>query len=152
MMQHVRGTVVRMDLYLLFKALHIVAFVAWFAGLFYLPRLFVYHVDAPAAAYPMLCTMERKLYAYIMVPAMLAVLVFGLLTAWKAPYVWSEGWFHLKLTLVAALVGYHHYLGALRRRFAAGRNVRSAKFYRVLNEVPTLGLIIVVFLAVFKWA
>lgn len=134
------------------KALHIVALVSWFAGLFYLPRLFVYHAqstDQPSLE--RFCVMERKLYRGIMSPAMVATIVLGgcLLCANPA-YYFSHGWLHAKLLLVAVLVGYHFYCGALLRRFANAENSRSHVFYRWFNEVPVLFLLAIVILVVVR--
>ena len=138
---------------LLIKAFHIIAMVAWFAGLFYLPRLFVYHAsttDAPGIA--RFKIMERKLYRFIMVPAMLATLITGL--ALLNGYAWnmykSQGWLHAKLTLVILLIGYHHVCGALVKKFAADKNTKSHRWYRVFNEIPTVLLIVITILAVVK--
>lgn len=133
------------------KALHLISIVCWFAGLFYLPRLYVYHTDAPNKdAAEMLQTMERKLYHYIMTPAMGATWLFGLWLLHLNPGWFSQGWLHAKLTLVILLTGYHHALGAYRKKFAAGTCHKSGRFFRYLNEIPTIILILAVFLAVLK--
>jgi len=139
--------------YLWIKAFHIVSVVAWMAGLLYLPRLFVYHADAPAgsALAETFKTMERRLLRGIMNPAMIAVYVFGLLLVATPGVVdWRSGWLYAKLVLVAALTAYHHLLGLLRKDFAADRNRRPARFYRIANEVPTVLLIGIVILVVVK--
>ena len=138
-----------MDLYLAVKALHIVSMVAWFAGLFYLPRLFVYHMEQPEAA-PTLTLMERKLARYIMLPAALGTFAFGLLLLLMNPGLLAMGWLHAKLALVVVLAGYHASLEVFRRRLHNGRNTRSGRFFRMYNEVPTLLLLIIVLLAVTK--
>ena len=139
-------------LYLWLKALHIIAVVCWFAGLFYLPRLFVYHaMSEDETSHERFCTMERKLYRGIMGPAMVAVLVFGIWMLVLNPGLFASGaWLHVKLTLVALLVGYHHACGSLRKRFARGDNRRSHVFYRWFNEVPVLFLLAIVILVVVK--
>jgi protoporphyrinogen IX oxidase len=135
--------------YLLLKTLHIISFVAWFAGLFYAPRLFVYHAEHPSAG-KVLAVMEYKLLRYIMLPAALATWGFGLALVSRAPYLMQMGWLHAKLGLVVVLTGYHVSLEAHRRAFAAGKNKKSGRYFRMYNEVPTLVLIVVVALAVFK--
>ncbi len=139
-------------LYLWLKALHIIAMVCWFAGLFYLPRLFVYHAmseDSPS--HERFCLMERKLYRGIMLPAMIATLGLGiwLLSLNPAGY-FSQGWMHAKLALVLLLIAYHHLCGAQLKRFARGENRRSHVFYRWFNELPVLLLIAIVILVVVR--
>ena len=135
------------------KALHIISVVAWMAGLLYLPRLFVYHADAPGGS-PMSETfkvMERRLLRGIMNPAMIAAYVFGLaLLSIPGIVDWHAGWIYAKLALVAALTVFHHLLGLWRKDFAADRNRRPARFYRMVNELPTLALIGIVILVVVK--
>ena len=135
------------------KALHIIAFVSWFAGLFYLPRLFVYHAQNQNNPdnHAMLCTMERKLYRYIMTPAMIATWVFGLWLVMLVPeWMSGQGWLHAKLLLVLVLSGFNGALGHMVKIFAAGKNTKSHVFYRYINELPTVLLIIIVFLVVIK--
>lgn len=136
------------------KALHLIFVISWFAGIFYLPRLFVHHAMVPAAERPTLerlKIMERKLFRFMTPLAALAVLFGGLLLAhYGLSYLKSSAWLHVKLTLVAGLVAYHAYLGHLVRVFADDENARSHKFYRVMNEVPVLVLFAVVVLAVVK--
>lgn len=130
------------------KAFHIIFVTSWFAGLFYLPRLFVNHamVDDPATL-ARLVLMEHKLYRFM---APLAVLALGLgLWLWLG-YGITGGWLHVKLVLVAALVGYHLFCGKLMRDFAQGRNRRSHVWYRFFNEAPVLILMVVVILVVVK--
>lgn len=133
------------------KALHIIAIVAWMAGLLYLPRLMVYHVDAEIGSdkSETFKVMERRLLKAIMTPAMLASWVFGL---WLAMLLeaWSEPWFHLKATLVVALSGMHGYQAKWVRQFAEDQNVHSARFFRIWNEGPTLTMILIVLVVVFK--
>jgi len=139
--------------YPLIKAFHIISMVAWMAGLLYLPRLFVYHADAPAGS-PMaetLKAMERRLLRGIMNPAMIAVYIFGIVLASTPGIVdWRQGWIYAKLVLVAALTVFHHLLGLWRKDFAADRNRRPARFYRMVNELPMLALIAIVILVVMK--
>lgn len=138
-------------LYLWIKALHIVSIVCWFAGLFYLPRLFVYHASSTdSVSQERFCTMERKLYRGIMLPSMIASLVFGIWLIVLSPGWMSQGWLHAKLALVIILIGYHHMCGAQLKRFARGENTRDHKFYRWFNEVPVLILLAIVILVVVK--
>ena len=133
------------------KAFHIMTVVVWFAGLFYLPRLFVYHADAKPGSElsETLKVMEYRLLTAIMTPAMAAVWIAGLTLAyWEG--VFSEGWLHAKLALVFLLSGFQGALSRWTRDFANDRNTRSAKFYRIANEVPTLFLIAIVLLVVLK--
>jgi protoporphyrinogen IX oxidase len=133
------------------KAFHIMAVVAWFAGLFYLPRLFVYHAGAKPGSElsETLKVMEHRLLTAIMTPAMAAVWILGLTLAyWEGAF--SDGWLHAKLALVFLLSGFQGALSRWTRDFAADRNTRSAKFYRVANEVPTVFLILIVLLVVLK--
>ena len=131
------------------KALHIVFVIAWFAGLFYLPRLFVYHAQAEdAVSRERFKVMERKLYRGIMTPAMVLTLLSG---AWMwLGFGVTGGWLHAKLVLVAALVGYHFWLKALMRDFARDDNRHSHVFYRWVNEAPLLLLVPIVVLVVVK--
>ena len=142
-----------MDGYLWLKALHIISFVAWMAGLFYLPRLYVYHCrqQPGAAASETFKVMERKLLRIIMNPAMAATFLFGIwLVVERSPGIWSEGRFHGKLLLVLALAALHGMLAKWRRDFATDQNRRSERFYRLTNEIPTVLLIGIVVLAVVK--
>jgi len=134
------------------KAIHLIALVAWFSGLFYLPRLFIYHHKwNDPISHQHFKIMEKKLYYYITTPAGILTLIFGL---WLMSYNWTaylhEPWMHLKLTFVLLLVFYHLYLGYLLHRFACNCNTHSEIFYRWLNEVPTLFLIAIVLLVVLK--
>jgi putative membrane protein len=131
------------------KALHIVFMVTWFAGLFYLPRLFVYHAMAEdAASRERFKVMERKLYYGIMAPGAVLTVVFG--TWLWLGYGVRGGWLHAKLALVAVLVGYHVWCGKLLNDFKHDRNAHSHVWYRWFNEVPVVVLLLVVFLAVVK--
>jgi len=133
------------------KAFHIIAVVCWFAGIFYLPRLFVYHaMAADQATRDHLKIMERKLYRF-MSPFALFTIVFGVAMILVNPgYYLHAGWLHLKLALVVLLLAYHAYCGVLVRRFAEDRNQRGHVFYRWFNEAPVLILVAVVILAVVK--
>ena len=139
-------------LYLWLKTFHLISIVCWFAGLFYLPRLFVYHAmsdDAPSRE--RFKVMERKLYRGIMLPSMVATLAFGIAMAALNPTLFTGGgWLHVKLALVLLLIGYHHMCGAQLKRFARDENVRGHVFYRWFNEVPVLFLLAIVILAVIK--
>lgn len=144
-------TLVALNLWI--KALHIIAVIAWMAGLLYLPRLFVYHADAAVGSESseMLKIMERRLLRAIMNPAMIAVFVLGgLLLA--TPGVLGGGgfWWHAKLALVLALAVMHMMMGAWRKAFEQDRNTRPAKFFRFMNEVPTILMIAIVILAVVR--
>lgn len=140
-----------MSYYLTVKSLHIIAVIAWLAGMLYLPRLFVYHAGAPSGgeSSEMLKTMERRLLRYIVNPAMIAVYVFGFLLA-DSVDAWKDGWFHAKFALVLALTGIHHLLARHFRAFRDDRNTKTQKYFRILNEIPTLLMILIVFLAVTK--
>ncbi|MDX1757612.1 MAG: protoporphyrinogen oxidase HemJ [Marinobacter sp.] len=134
------------------KAFHLIAMVCWFAGIFYLPRLFVYHAaceDEPGRE--RFKIMERKLYRGITTPSMIATLVFGgWLVSFNPQGYLSQGWLHAKLALIALLVVYHFYCGHLVRVFRDDRNSRSHVFYRWFNELPVLILLAVVILATVK--
>ena len=132
------------------KSFHIVFMVSWFAGLFYLPRLFVYHsLATDAIGIERFKVMERRLYRGIMTPSAILTIVFG---AWLwLGYGISGGWLHAKLALVAVLVAFHFWLGKLVADFAADRNTHGDRFYRWINEIPALPILIaVVFLVVMK--
>ena len=142
-----------MDAYLWLRALHIISIIAWMAGLLYLPRLYVYHCQqAPGSpASDTFKTMERRLLRFIMNPAMVASFVFGIWLIWElgeAP--WSAGWLHAKIALVLMLAGAHGAMAKWRRDFEQDRNRHSERFYRVLNEVPTVLMIGIVILATVK--
>jgi protoporphyrinogen IX oxidase len=135
------------------KSAHIVAVVAWMAGLLYLPRLFVYHADAAPGSdkSETFKVMERRLLRGIMNPAMIATYLFGIALAATPGLVdWSLGWIWVKLAGVAALTALHHLFGLWRKEFAADRNRRPARFYRIVNEIPALILIVIVVMAVAK--
>ena len=134
------------------KAFHLIAMVCWFAALFYLPRLFVYHaMSDDSISNERFKVMERKLYKGIALPSMLATLVLGFwLLSYNTSYYMSSGWMHAKLTLVFLLIGYHHVCGAFVKKFARDANTRAHTFYRWFNEVPVLFLVGIIILAVVK--
>jgi putative membrane protein len=138
-------------LYLWLKSLHIIAMIAWMAGMLYLPRLFVYHCEAEpgSAQSETFKVMERRLLKAIMLPAMIATWIFGLWLAWEAGF-FRSGWLHAKLALVLAMSGVHGWLSRLSRDFANDQNRHTQKFYRYLNEVPTVLMILIVLLVVLK--
>lgn len=135
------------------KAFHIIAVICWFAGLFYLPRLFVYHAQSTdSTSIERFKIMERKLYRGIMWPSMVLTLVLGVAMLLNAPdyYYLKQGWLHAKLALVTLLIVYHCFCGYYRQQFANDNNQKSHVFYRVFNELPVLLLISVVILVVVK--
>jgi putative membrane protein len=133
------------------KALHVIAVVAWFAGLFYLPRLFVYHAVAKPGSElsETFKIMERRLLRAIMLPASVVVWITGPWLAWIEG-VYADGWFIAKATLVVGLTGFHHALARWRKDFANDANQHSERFYRIANEVPTLFLVAIVILVIVK--
>ena len=142
-----------MNSYLLLKSLHLIAVISWMVGLLYLPRIFVYHVENlnDKNTSSVFKTMERKLYFYIMMPAMILTWLFGIsLIASLGLSVFSELWVILKGILVLLLTQYHFYLGKCVRLFAADQNIKTSKFFRIINEIPTILLILIVFIVVFK--
>jgi putative membrane protein len=131
------------------KSLHLIFVIAWFAGLFYLPRLFVYHAQSSdAVSLERFKVMERKLYRGIMTPCMVLAIAFGV-WLWLG-YGFRGGWLHAKLALVAVLIAYHFWLGRLLRDFARDANRHSHAFYRWINELPLVLLVAIVFLVVVK--
>ncbi|WP_298963136.1 protoporphyrinogen oxidase HemJ [uncultured Methylobacterium sp.] len=138
-------------LYLWIKAGHILALIAWMAAMLYLPRLFVYHAAAPlgSAQSETFKVMERRLAKGIMLPGMIATWVFGITLAVQSG-AFSQGWLHAKLLLVLAMSGLHGWFSRMVKDFAADRNTRTPNFYRVVNEVPTLLMIVIVILVVVK--
>jgi protoporphyrinogen IX oxidase len=136
-----------------FKALHIISVIAWMAGMLYLPRLFVYHADTPAGS-PQSETfkvMERRLYRIILTPAMLATWMFGgLMLSIPGAIDWHMGYMYAKLALVLIMTGLHGYFAMLMKAFAADRNTHTARFYRMLNEAPTVLLVLIVILIVVR--
>ena len=141
-----------MNSYLLFKSLHLIAAISWIAGLLYLPRIFVYHAEATHESQKSVFkTMEKKLYNYIMMPAMLLSWLFGIILVHILGFsVFLELWMQIKIVLVSVLTFYHFLLGSYLHNFATNDNQKSSKFFRIINEVPTLILIVVVFVVVFK--
>lgn len=140
-----------MILYDWLKALHVIAIVAWMAGMLYLPRLFVYHADAKPGSEmsETFKVMERRLLRAIINPAMTATWVLGLSMAWIGE-LWGQHWFQAKVVLVVIMSALHGFLSRWRRDFAADANRHSARFYRIVNEVPTLLLIGIVILVIVK--
>jgi putative membrane protein len=142
-----------MNSYLLFKSLHLIAVISWMAGLLYLPRIFVYHVENidHTISSSIFKTMERKLFYFIMMPAMILSWIFGLILI---SVIGFEAiltlWLKLKLILIILLTIYHFYLGKLLIDFKLDQNTKSSKFFRTINEVPTILLILVVFIVIFK--
>ena len=141
-----------MNTYLLFKSLHLIAVISWMAGLLYLPRIFVYHSENNnEIVISVFKTMERKLFYYIMTPAMVLSWLFGLLLISKVGFDQLGAlWLQLKLIFVVILTFYHFYLGALLNKFKYDENSKSSKFYRYINEIPTLLLILIIFVVIFK--
>ena len=141
------------SLYPWIKALHIISVIAWMAGMLYLPRLFVYHCDAPPGSdkSETFKIMERRLLRGIINPAMIASLVFGIVLLLTPGIVaWGEWWVYAKLTLVLAMTAVHGLFARWRKDFESDTNTRPAKFYRIANEVPTLLMIVIVVLVVVK--
>ena len=141
-----------MNSYLLFKSLHLIAVISWMAGLLYLPRIFVYHSEASHMSQKdTFKIMERKLYNYIMMPAMLLSWLFGLLLIHNLGFgVFTELWMQIKTIAVLILTYYHFLLGKYLGDFARDNNHKSSKFFRIINEIPTIILIVVVFAVIFK--
>jgi len=141
-----------MSLYLLFKSLHLIAVISWMAGLLYLPRIFVYHAEADHDSQKQVFRkMEKKLYNYIMMPAMLLSWLFGILLVHSLGFgVFLELWMQIKTFAVIVLTYYHFTLGKYVNDFAEDNNQKTSKFFRVYNEIPTLILIVVIFVVIFK--
>ena len=141
-----------MNSYLLFKSLHLIAVISWMAGLLYLPRIFVYHSENNNEIISnVFKTMERKLFYYIMTPAMVLSWLFGLVLIHEKGFQQLASlWLQLKFVFVILLTSYHFYLGLLLNRFKFDQNQKTSKFYRYINEIPTLLLILIVFIVVFK--
>ena len=142
-----------MNTYLLFKSIHLIAVISWMAGLLYLPRIFVYHSEniENTNSSNIFKIMEKKLFYYIMTPAMILSWLFGLLLIYELKFlVFSELWMQLKLIFVVLLTIYHFYLGYCVSLFSSDQNSNSSKFYRIINEVPTILLIFIVFIVIFK--
>ncbi len=142
-----------MNYYLLFKSLHLIAVISWMAGLLYLPRIFVYHVEnyQKKEATEIFETMERKLYYYIMRPAMLISWLFGIVLIYQIGFEsFSQLWLQIKIFLVIILTAYHEYLGKCLISLRDGLNTKSSRFFRIINEIPTVLLILTVFIVIFK--
>ena len=141
-----------MNSYLLFKSLHLISVISWMAGLLYLPRIFVYHSENNNEIISnVFKTMEKKLFYYIMTPAMTLSWIFGLVLIHEIGLdQLGSLWLQLKLILVVILTAYHFYLGLLLNQFKVDQNKKTSKFYRYINEIPTLLLILIVFIVIFK--
>ena len=142
-----------MNFYLLFKSLHLISVISWMAGLLYLPRIFVYHAEnsSEKKTSEIFKTMERKLFFYIMTPAMILSWIFGVILIHSIGFQEiGQTWMILKIVFVIILTFYHFYLGKTLAQFKIDQNVHSHKFYRLINEIPTLLLILIVFVVVFK--
>jgi putative membrane protein len=139
-------------MYLIVKSLHLISVISWMAGMLYLPRLFVYHANATPGSElsETLKVMERKLLRYIINPAMLMTVAFGVWMILLNPDLLKMGWLHAKFLFVLGMFAMHGILSKHRRRFAADANVKSAKYFRILNEIPTALMIVIVVLAVAK--
>ena len=142
-----------MNTYLLFKSLHLIAVISWMAGLLYLPRIFVYHTEnnSEEKVSEIFKVMEKKLYFYIMTPAMTLSWLFGILLIHSIGFQQlSQTWMLFKLLFVIILTFYHFYLGKLLSQFRINNNKHSHKFYRYINEIPTILLILIIFVVIFK--
>ena len=142
-----------MNSYLLFKSLHLIMVISWMAGLLYLPRIFVYHVENinDQNSSSIFKVMERKLYFYIMMPAMFLSWFFGLILISIIGFdILSTKWVQFKLLFVILLTFYHFYLGYSLSSLRSGQNVKTSRFFRIINEVPTILLILIVFIVIFK--
>ena len=141
-----------MNLYLLYKSLHLISVISWMAGLLYLPRIFVYHSEADHDSQKKIFKiMERRLYNYIMMPAMLFSWLFGVLLLHSLGFsVFSEFWMQLKIAAVILLTYYHFSLGKFLNDFAIDNNQKTPRFFRIYNEIPTIILIVVIFVVIFK--
>ena len=142
-----------MNYYLLFKSLHLIAVISWMAGLLYLPRIFVYHVEnyQKKETAQIFEIMERKLYFYIMRPAMIISWLFGILLIYQIGFdTFSQLWLQIKIFLVIILTAYHEYLGKCLISLRDGSNTKSSRFFRIINEIPTILLILTVFIVIFK--
>ena len=142
-----------MNTYLLFKSLHLISVISWMAGLLYLPRIFVYHSqnNTQQIISEVFKVMEKKLFFYIMTPAMILSWVFGLILINEIGFdKLGQTWMILKLIFVTLLTFYHFYLGRILRQFKEDLNTHTHKFYRLINEIPTLLLILIIFVVIFK--
>ena len=142
-----------MNYYLLFKSLHLIAVISWMAGLLYLPRIFVYHVEnsEKKETTEVFEVMEKRLYFYIMRPAMILSWFFGIILIYISGVdIFSQLWMHIKLGLVILLTIYHEYLGICLKSLRLNTNTKTSKFFRIINEVPTIILIFIIFIVIFK--
>jgi len=142
-----------MNSYLLFKSLHLIAVVSWMAGLLYLPRIFVYHVEnkEKKEATNIFEVMEKRLFFYIMLPAMIFTWIFGLILVYlNGIEIFFQLWMQIKIVLVILLSAYNDYLGKCIVSLKNNSNTKSSKFFRIINEIPTVMLIFIVFLVIFK--
>ena len=142
-----------MNYYLLFKSLHLISVISWMAGLLYLPRIFVYHAENndDRKISDVFKVMEKKLYLYIMTPAMILSWLFGLLLIHSVGFqLLGQTWMILKIIFVIFLSLYHFYLGQILNKFKIDQNTHSHKFYRLINEIPTILLILIIFVVIFK--
>ena len=142
-----------MNYYLLFKSLHLIAVISWMAGLLYLPRIFVYHVEnlEKKETTEIFEVMEKRLYFYIMRPAMILSWSFGIILIYiNGIDIFSQLWMHIKLGLVVLLTIYNEYLGICLKSLKSKNNTKSSKFFRIVNEVPTIILIFIIFIVIFK--
>ena len=143
-----------MNSYLLFKSLHLIAVISWMAGLLYLPRIFVYHVEnkEKKEATDIFEVMEKRLFFYIMRPAMLFTWIFGLILIYLngGVEIFFQLWIQIKIVLVVLLSAYNDYLGKCLKSLKNNTNTRSSKFFRIINEIPTVLLIFIIFVVIFK--
>ena len=142
-----------MNYYLFFKSLHLIAVISWMAGLLYLPRIFVYHVEnsEKKETTEIFEVMEKRLYFYIMRPAMILSWFFGIILIYiNGIEIFSQLWMHIKLGLVVLLTIYHEYLGVCLKSLNLKNNTKTSKFFRIINEVPTIILIFIIFIVIFK--
>ena len=141
-----------MNLYLLFKSLHLIAVISWMAGLLYLPRIFVYHSEThDTSQKTVFKIMEKRLYNYIMMPAMMLSWLFGILLIHSLGFsVFGELWMQIKIISVVIMTYYHFTLGKYLNDFAIDNNQKTSKFFRIYNEIPTVILIVVIFVVIFK--
>ena len=141
-----------MNSYLLFTSLHLIAVISWMAGLLYLPRIFVYHTEAEHDSQKKVFKkMEKRLYNFIMMPAMLLSWIFGIILIHNLGFsIFSELWMQIKIISVFILTYYHFTLGKYIREFAVENNQKTSKFFRIYNEIPTILLIVIIFVVIFK--
>ena len=142
-----------MNYYLLFKSLHLIAVISWMVGLLYLPRIFVYHVEnlEKKETTEIFEVMEKRLYFYIMRPAMILSWFFGIILIYiNGIEIFSQLWMHIKLGLVVLLTIYHEYLGVCLKSLKLNNNTKTSKFFRIINEGPTIILIFIIFIVIFK--